>query len=68
MFFIQKLIPLMPSQFLLPTLLKNFKTLSEDKNGIVVMKIALRVYSQDYQHRYDILQMCQSFVHELIFT
>lgn len=68
MFFIQKLIPLMPPEFFFPTLLKNFKTLSEDKNGIVVMKAALCIYSQNCGFRYDLLQVCQNFLHELIYT
>jgi glutamine synthetase adenylyltransferase len=68
MHFIQKLLQLMPSNYWLSVIIKNFKKLSVDKQGIVVLKSFINDNQANFEARYEILGACQNCVHEIAFT
>lgn len=58
----------MPRNYLFPVLIKNFKKLSIDKQGIVVLKSFISDSQINLEARYQILAECQNCINEIAFA
>lgn len=62
MHFVQKLISIPEMNYMFPTFIKEFKKLSTDKQGIVVLKSFIANGCNIPEIRYAVLDACQNCV------
>lgn len=68
MHFVQKLLTIMPRDYLALTLISQFSQLAVDRQGIVVLKALIGCSAQYQDLRYQILSACQQCLNEIAFT